>query len=296
MTAVKTLNIIGPGRVGRTLAALWAQSNGFLIGDIYSRSAAHAREALAFIGAGRSAKAVADMSPADAWLIATPDTYIAAACAAIAEEVGLRPGDIVFHCSGAMAAADLRSATAPAGARVASVHPLKSFADPGDARASFAGTYCVAEGDEAALEILRPAFEHIGARVITIDPFAKPLYHAASALVCNDLTALMEAGLRCYERAGIERTLAARMMEPLVRETVDNVFSRGTARALTGPVARGDVATVEKHLRRLDGVDPRIGRAYRDLSAIAVELAREVGGAEAEALRRLAEILAGRPD
>lgn len=296
MVRMKTLNIIGPGRVGRTLAALWAHSGVFLIGDVYSRTAAGARTALAFIGAGRAVKSVAEMNPADVWLIATPDTYIAGACGAAAEDGMFRPGDIVFHCSGAMAAAELRPATAAAGARVASVHPLKSFADAADAKASFAGTYCVAEGDKAALEVLRPAFEGIGARVITIDAISKPLYHAASALVCNDLTALMEAGLRCYERAGIQRDLAVRMIEPLVRETVQNIFTRGTAAALTGPVARGDVATVETHLRRLHAVDARIARVYRDLSAIAVELARERGAADPDALRRLAEVLSATGD
>jgi predicted short-subunit dehydrogenase-like oxidoreductase (DUF2520 family) len=293
---MKTLNVIGPGRVGRTLAALWAEAGVFLIGDVYSRTAAGGRGALSFIGAGRAVKSVAEMNAADVWLIATPDSYIAAACGAVAEDATLRAGDIVFHCSGAMAAADLRPATAKLGAKVASVHPLKSFADAADAKASFAGTYCVEEGDRAALDVLHPAFERIGARVITIDAIAKPLYHAASALVCNDLTALMEAGLRCYEHAGIERELAARMIEPLVRETVDNVFKRGPAAALTGPVARGDVAVVQTHMRRLKAVDARIGRVYRDLSLVALDLARERGGVDPEALRSLAELLSGAGD
>lgn len=293
---MKTLNVIGPGRVGRTLAALWAEAGVFLIGDVCSRTAESARAALSFIGAGRPVESVAGMNAADVWLIATPDRCVVEACGAAAEGGSVRPGDIVFHCSGALASADLRPATARTGARVASVHPLKSFADAADAKAGFAGTYCVAEGDEPALDVLRPAFERIGARVVTIDAAAKPLYHAASALVCNDLTALMEAGLRCYERAGIERALAARMMEPLVRETVENVFRRGTAAALTGPVSRGDVATVQVHLRRLEAVDARIARVYRDLSLVALDLARERGGVDPETLRRLAELLSGAGD
>ncbi len=292
---MKTLNVIGPGRVGRTLAALWAQAGVFLIGDVYSRTAASARTALAFIGAGRSVKSLGAMNPADVWLIATPDTHIVAAAGALGEEGRLRAGDVVFHCSGAMAAAELRAPAAAAGAKVASVHPLKSFADAADARATFTGTYCVAEGDVPALGVLVPAFERIGAQIITIEAVAKPLYHAASALVCNDLTALIEAGLRCYERAGISRDLAARMIDPLVSETVRNVFARGTVHALTGPVARGDVAIVEKHLRRLQAVDPRIARVYRDLSSLAVGLARERGATDPDTLRRLDELLSEAP-
>ena len=140
------------------------------------------------------------------------------------------------------------------------------------------------EGDAAALNILKPAFAAIGAQVVNIDAQHKVLYHAASVLVCNDLTALMEAGLRCYEKAGLARDTATRMMEPLVRETVDNVFKLGTVKALTGPVARGDVAVVEQHLRALEDFDPRLADVYRSLGVLATRLAHEQGGACSEEL------------
>jgi predicted short-subunit dehydrogenase-like oxidoreductase (DUF2520 family) len=180
------------------------------------------------------------------------------------------------------------------GAHVASVHPLKSFADPSAAVQSFAGTWCAAEGGGAALEILRPAFERIGARVSEIAPQHKTLYHAASVIVCNYLVALMETGLRCYQRTGIERATASEMMEPLVRETLDNVFRLGTAPALTGPIARGDDAVVAQHLAALAAWDGGVGELYRRLGAIALELAREQGEAGPEALERLAEMLRSR--
>ena len=145
----------------------------------------------------------------------------------------------------------------------------------------------------AALALLRPLFEQLGARVAQIDPAGKTLYHAASVLVCNDLTALMEAGLRAYESAGLDRATAQSMMEPLVRETLDNVFALGTVRALTGPVARGDVAVVSRQLAALSALDPRIADAYRALNAIALDLARAQGDAPAAALDAVAAVLAG---
>lgn len=291
MGTMKTLNIVGPGRVGRTLGALWAQAGVFWIQDVLARSQRRARSAVAFISAGRAVASLPDMQPADLWLVSTPDAQIGHVAEALASTEALREGDIVFHSSGALAAAALAPVKAR-GAHVASVHPLKSFADPARARETFAGTYCVAEGDAAALDVLRPAYTRIGGQVTTIDAQAKILYHAASALVCNDLTALIEAGLRLYERAGISREAAQVMVEPLVRETVENVFARGTVAALTGPVARGDLGTVESHLASLDGADPGVVRVYRDLSAIAVELARAQGGADPEALERIARLLA----
>ena len=280
---MKTLNILGAGRVGRTLARLWRLQRVFEIGGVCNRTLSSAREAVAFIGAGVAVADVSAMPPAAVWLVATPDAHIALSAAALAADARLRAGDVVFHCSGALASDELRAAR-DAGAEVASIHPLKSFADAAAAARSFAGTYCVAEGSDAARDALLPAFAAIGARVSLIDAAAKPLYHAASVIVCNYLTALMEAGLQCYEQAGLPRATASAMMEPLVRETVDNVFALGTAGALTGPIARGDHGVVARQMAALEGFDARIAAVYRALGTIAVELARARGGATGEAL------------
>jgi predicted short-subunit dehydrogenase-like oxidoreductase (DUF2520 family) len=230
------------------------------------------------------------MPAADVWLITTPDRRIAAACEALAASGLLRRDDVVVHCSGALASSELASAAA-LGAHVASVHPLKTFATPGDAVLTFDGTPCVAEGDPAALSVLQPAFEQIGARVLHIASASKTLYHAASVIVCNYLVALIESGLRCYGSAGIAREDAAALIEPIVRETVDNVFKVGTARALTGPIARGDDGVVARHLHALAATDPHAARIYRELGLVAAELSREQGGAEAEALARIEALL-----
>lgn len=283
---MKTLNVIGAGRVGRTLAALWSRSRTFEVQDVLARTARSSRAAIAFIGSGRAASKLSGMRAAEVWLLATPDGAIPSCEKMIAARELLRPGDVVFHCSGTLSSSALRAA-ADAGARVASVHPLKTFADPSDAVRTFEGTYCAIEGDRAALAVLRPAFRRIGAQLVTIDARRKVLYHAASVIVCNDLTALLEAGLRTYGKAGVTRAAALRMMESLVRETVDNVFRLGTARALTGPVARGDIETVRRHLEALEPFDARIASLYADLGKIAVELAAAQRSASASALALL---------
>jgi len=287
-----TLNIIGPGRVGRTLGALFARKGLSTLQDVLSAEFATAESAVAFIGAGRAVRKLADMRPATLWLLTPPDGAITSMAKALAAAGRVRAGDVVFHCSGAQPASIL-APLAVSGAQLASVHPLKSFAEPGIAVESFAGTWCTVEGDAAALAVLRPLFEQLGARVAQIDPAGKTLYHAASVLVCNDLTALMEGGLRVYEAAGLDRATAQAMMEPLVRETLDNVFALGTERALTGPVARGDAAVVVRQLAALGALDPQIAGAYRALNAIALDLARAQGGATAAALDAVAAALAG---
>jgi predicted short-subunit dehydrogenase-like oxidoreductase (DUF2520 family) len=287
---MKTLNVIGAGRLARTLASLWHEQHTFAVQDVLDGTEAGARAATSFIGEGRAVAALPEMRCADAWLISTPDRRIAALCEAVAGARLLRPGDIVFHCSGSLSSGEL-AAAGTCGALVASVHPLKTFADPREAVRTFAGTYCVMEGERAALDVLAPAFERIGGRISRIDPQSKAVYHAASVIVCNGLTALMESGLRCYERAGFERETASAMMEPIVRETLENVFRLGTVRALTGPIARADSAVVEKHLKALAALDARIAAVYRELGLVALELARAQRPSGAAGLEALSELL-----
>jgi len=286
----QTLNLIGPGRAGRTLAALLARGGACVLQDVLSAEYATAQSAVAFIGSGLAVRRLPEMRAAALWLLTPPDTAIAPVAVALAASGTIRDGDIVFHCSGSQPSSLLAPLSA-AGARIASVHPLKSFADPAAAAQTFKGTYCAAEGDAEALKILTPLFEQLGAQVTVIDPAGKTLYHAASVLVCNDLTALMEAGLRAYEQAGIERHTAQKMMEPLVRETLDNVFALGTTRALTGPVARGDADVLARQLAALQTLDPRIADAYRALNHIALDLARAQGGASAAGLDAVEQAL-----
>lgn len=287
---MKTLNIIGAGRVGRTLASLWEEKRTFAMQDVLDHTPQGAVSAVAFIGDGRAVNRLQDMRAADVWMLTPSDSAIAVCCEQLAQSGLLTPGAVVFHCSGALASAVLGLAAAR-GALAASVHPLKSFADPRDAVRSFAGTYCAAEGDRAALDLLRPAFERIGARVSEIDPQFKTIYHAASVIVCNYLTALLETGLRGYEKSGLTRDTALKMMEPLVRETVDNVFKLGTVKALTGPIARGDHEVVACQLEALTAWDARVGSLYRELGVVALDLARAQGEAETGALAALEKIL-----
>ena len=266
------LNLVGAGHVGRVLGRLFFEQGVFAPQDVLTRSLASARQAVAFIGAGTGAQSLAGMRPARAWLLAVGDDQIAPVCAELARSHDLRDA-VLFHCSGAKASTELQAA-ADAGARVAGVHPIRSFADPDQVARGFKGTFCGIEGDAAALALLGPAFEAIGARLVRIDPAAKTVYHAAAVFASNYLVTVLDASLRAYQAAGVPEDVARELARPLAEETLANVFRLGPAAALSGPVARGDFATVARQQAALAQWDAPTGRLYEALVAPTADLAR----------------------
>lgn len=287
---MRTLNIVGCGRAGRTFARLFHQAHAFAVQDLHDLSFAAARTCAQFAETGRPVRHLEQMRSAQVWLIATPDRAIVETASLLVAEERLIKGNVVVHMSGATSSLDMAAAI-EFGAHAGSFHPVKTFADPGYAAGSFPGTYVALEGDKKALKILRVALRKAGARVFEIASRDKLLYHAGSVFVCNYLCALLEAGLRCYGAAGIRLETAYRLMEPLVRETVDNVFRVGTVRALTGPVARGDAPIVLRQLQALRGRDRHLDALYRELGRLALDLARSQGSAEPRNLAQIARAL-----
>jgi predicted short-subunit dehydrogenase-like oxidoreductase (DUF2520 family) len=271
---MRSLSIIGAGHVGRALGRLLAGSpqSPFVLGEVLARSPASAQRAVDFIGAGAAASSYAALAPADVYMLAVGDDQIVPACAALAAALPLQ-GAIVFHCSGALAS-DRLQAAGVAGAHVASVHPIRSFADPQAVAESFTGTFCGIEGDAPALAVLEPALLAIGARPVAIDAAAKTVYHAAAVFASNYLTTVLDAALRAYQAAGIPEAVARELARPLAAETLDNVFRLGAAPALSGPIARGDMATVARQQQAVSAWDGPTGELYRALVAPTVELAR----------------------
>lgn len=268
-----TLNIIGAGHLGKTLGRLWQQTGVFEVRQILNRSQESAIAAAGFIGAGAGLNEWNRLAPADVTLIATPDSEIANADAELARRGLVGPGQIVFHCSGALPSSVLAGATGQ-GAAVASLHPIKSFADPAHTAAHFAGTWCGIEGDSAALALLEPACRAIGAHPVKIDPAYKSIYHAAAVFASNYLVTVLDVSVRAYEKAGIPRETALKLIEPLVRGTVDNVLDMGTTAALSGPIARGDAGTAVRQYRALSDWDKRVGRLYKALAKPTLTIAR----------------------
>jgi predicted short-subunit dehydrogenase-like oxidoreductase (DUF2520 family) len=276
--ALPTLNLIGAGRVGQTLAQLWMRNGALQVQDVLTRSISSAQAALDFIAPGAPAvHAVAhitEMRAADLWLLAVPDAQIGA-CALALATMSRQRGDapaLAFHCSGARGA-DLLEPLRDLGWSVASAHPVLSFASPQAAVAQFAGTPCALEGDAATCAALRPLFTAIGGDCFALRSEDKVLYHAAAVLATNFAPVLQALAEDAWRATGMPDPLVLRLRERLLHHALDNIVALGPQRALTGPAARGDHAAIARQADVVADWDPQAAAAYRALSALALRLA-----------------------
>ena len=238
--ALDALAIVGPGRVGRTLAT----------------AAADAGIPASLAGREGSAAAAA---AATTVLLCVPDGAIEGACeAAVAAAPSLR---YIGHTSGATGLSAL-SAAADRGVATFALHPLQTIPD-GDA--DLTGAPCAVAGSTpAALALAAGLAERLGMRPFEVPEEARAAYHAAASIASNFLVALEESAAELLERAGIEAP--RELLAPLVLRTAVNWSELG-GEALTGPIARGDEATIERHLEAIATIHPDLLDAYRALAA-----------------------------
>jgi len=273
MTTIPTLNLIGSGHAACTLARLWHDSGCLEIQDILTRSVSTAEAGCHFIGAGRAVRLLNEMRPADYWLIGVPDDALAGLVAGLVASQAIRAGDGVFHLSG-FTSSSVFVVLAGGGARIASLHPALSFADPATAIEQFTGTMCGLEGEESLCAELQAHVAAIGGECFAINPNAKPLYHAGAVFASNFLVVLVDLAQQAYLEAGISSDTADKLIAHLTRKTLENVLTHGPAASITGPAARGDVDTISQQYRTLTAWNLSAGQTYAILSELATELAQ----------------------
>ncbi len=266
-----TLSIIGAGKLGRSLAYLWNNKNILAIQQICNRGLRSAKKAAEFIGAGIAIDSLDYLEKSEFILIASQDENIQPICDALSHRHPWIYHSTVFHCSGVLSSSALESARRNSG-NIGSVHPVKSFANPAYAVKSFAGTYCGIEGYASAKSKLEAIFTALGGKCFSISSDNKTLYHAAAVIANNYLVALVELSQQIYAEAGVSRDQSTPLLAPMLSETVENIVKLGTADSLTGPLARGDLQSIRKHLDALSALNTNAERVYRSLGIVASQM------------------------
>jgi predicted short-subunit dehydrogenase-like oxidoreductase (DUF2520 family) len=221
-------------------------------------------------------------------LIAVSDGAIEPVAALLARS-GFRHG-IALHTCGAKGPEALM-ALASRGVHCGSLHPMQSFATAEQGLANLPGSVLAIDGDAPALQWASVIVWLLRGRSIRISPQHRSIYHAAAVMASNYVTALIHSAAELLEDAGVERGTALAALAPLVRTSAENSFRLGPVEALTGPIQRGDTATVMAHLNILKGHSSMAANLYCSAGRLAVQMARLHGLTETKAAE-LEEMLA----
>lgn len=293
----EAIAIVGAGRLGGALGRLLVRA-GHRVVAVVGTTRRSAAAAAKFIGAGEpTADPVAAAARATIVLITVPDREIRAVCERIALGGGFRRGALVAHASGAHTV-DLLEAARAAGARRAVLHPLQAVPSRERGVANIPGSSFRTEADRGVQTRVRSLVRALGGKEVRLpgwkgDPESAALYHAGAVAASNYLVTLLDFAARLLNALGAERRQALEALLPLVRGTLANIERLGIPAALTGPIARGDAATVGGHVAALRARAPGLLALYAPLARETVALAREKGGLSVAAAGEILKLVGG---
>jgi predicted short-subunit dehydrogenase-like oxidoreductase (DUF2520 family) len=242
---MKKVSFIGAGKIGISLAVLMKKA-GYPIAAVSSRTSKSSEKFLRYVKQGKicsTNKEAAELG--DIIFVTTNDDEIEKVCKEIESVVRDK---VLVHCSGALTADILP------GKKAAAVHPMQSVPCVAKGIKSLPGSYFDIQCDDEVFQEARKAVHSIGGIPIRITKEQKIFNHIASCMTSGFSVALFTIALELYKDMEIDENKATEMLMPLLEENVRNIQTTGAINSLTGPIERGDIETVKKHLKALDKV------------------------------------------
>ncbi len=285
---METCVIIGLGKVGSAIGFLLRKA-GYRIAAVVDPSEEARQRNIHYTGGIAFSAPDRITIDADCYLITTGDDHIAPACEALSGK--LRSGAIVIHMSGA-GGLDLLSAASARGALTGCIHPLQTFPDIESAIAAMPGTVFGVTADARLKAWAERFVDAVGGVPFFIEDHQRPLYHAAACIVSNYFVSLMYMAGELYRILGLDEGTARRAYWPLLTGTMNNLAARGSVAALTGPIARGDLGTLWKHLEAIRSDMPDLLPVYRELGRITADIALKKNSISLEEAEKIKSLLA----
>lgn len=293
-----TLSLVGPGRLGSALAR-GLHYSGLAVKVVMGRTAESVRAMRLAneLGADHTVSWKRVLS-ADVVAFCVPDSALdvcveQAACELAAEASEADAGErrtwatrprAAFHTSGSRGVEALEPLMS-LGVRAFALHPAVSVPDPDTSPEVFSGKYAAVENAEGAEGFASEVARRLGLQIFSVAGDQRAAYHLACVMASNLLVALQAAAAEVAAQAGVPNPID--VLSPLARGTLDNVAKMGPRQALTGPIARGDVDTLGRHISVLRNRHPGLLALYRSCSEIAAELAEIDGERKARIMEEL---------
>jgi predicted short-subunit dehydrogenase-like oxidoreductase (DUF2520 family) len=271
----KTIGFIGSGAVATGLARAIV-IKGVAVAAITGRNNRRVYELASETGAGHHGSRMVDaLGLSDITFICLPDDSIAGETEKLSEEVSDISGKIVFHTSGSLTSSVL-TPLKKRGAYIGSFHPLQTFPTDTAKEISMAGCAVALEGDTEAVEAGKEIALLLGSHPLVLSTDQKGLYHTAATIASNGLVALVGVIEELYGELDIGGD-ALRYYHQLMQQSLTNSMMLGAVQAITGPVARGDVTTLKRHIGELRMRIPHIVPIYVILGSHCVNIALQGG-------------------
>jgi len=291
-----SIGFVGAGALGSTLARAMQQV-GYHVTAVASQTTASAHRLAQELDGCEAVKAQDVADRCDAVFLTVPDSAILD----VASAIQWRSGQVVIHCSGASPLSILDSAK-HGGALIGAFHPLQTFSasgkGDGPAFSPLDGSPTIMRNIAYAVEAESPLREELeslatdlGGWPIALASEDRILYHASAIAACGLLATLVKLSADLWSDFGQSSDQGLRSLLPLVRSTLDGIESRGFPAVLTGPMVRGDVATVQSHIDALAARAPAFQPIYSHLALASLPIARDKGGLGAREEEQLRELL-----
>lgn len=263
------IGFIGAGKVGCAFGK-YLYDKGFKVKGYFSKSFSSSLKGAKLV----KGKAFNDINflvkESDIIFITTPDDVIKETSKTIAG-LNLSLNKIFIHMSGALSSSILRDIK-DKGGYVYSLHPLQSFADIKTSVKKLSETVFSLEGDDEKKEVIKDMLKKLDNKYFLIDSEKKPIYHASACVLSNYLVTLLDYGFSYLEEIGIDKKEANEAFYPLISVTLENVRKLGTKKALTGPIKRGDLDTIKKHIESIKKESPELLKTYKVLGLETLKL------------------------
>lgn len=267
------IGFIGAGKVGTSFGR-YLKINGFNVIGYYSKTYESAIKAANFTKTKAFKKLHDFTENSEIIFITTNDDNIKSVCDKLVQGKLICDKHIIVHMSGASSSLILLEAQ-KLGAHVYSMHPIQSFADVNKAVKDLKNTFFSIEGDEENIHILEDMLKKLGNRYFRLKPEDKSLYHASACIISNYLVTLINIGLETFEKFGVGKEDAFKAIYPLINSTINNIGNLGPEKALTGPIARGDINTIKNHLDSISKLSNDLFNFYSCLGLKTVDLAEK---------------------
>lgn len=286
---MRKIAIIGAGKVGVAFGVLFERHGWPVVGCAY-RSPSSSGSASGMLNCPVTTDLTQAVAGAQVIMLTVQDREIANACLELVRLGLVTPGAIVVHTSGSLDLSGLQPA-ADAKASIGSMHPIQTFPTIESAIRHLPGSWFGVTARGAALEAITDIVEVLGGHIVEIDEQSRVLYHLAAVAACNFTVGCLDLAVRLNELAGVGPDLAYDILKPLIYATLDNIADVGPAGALTGPVDRGDLATVGRHMAALREYDLEDLEFYKAVSRQLAAVALRKGSLSPEDKKELDELI-----